>query len=122
MYATKAVLINPEAAIAIYTCPMHSQIQHAGPGTCPICGMALEPIVVSAELSPNHELADMTLRFWIGLVLTLPVFMLARGAHISAIMNPARNNATSPTQKEPPMLRNFFEFGERELWRCRSCR
>ena len=72
---------------AIYTCPMHPQIRQVGPGSCPICGMALEPVIVSAEAQPNHELADMTLRFWIGLALTLPVFILAMGGHVPAIMN-----------------------------------
>ena len=72
---------------AIYTCPMHPQIRQAGPGACPICGMALEPLVVTAEAQPNHELVDMTQRFWIGLVLTVPVFILSMGAHVTAIMN-----------------------------------
>ncbi|MEO9168367.1 MAG: HAD-IC family P-type ATPase, partial [Aestuariivirga sp.] len=71
---------------AIYTCPMHPQIRQVGPGSCPICGMALEPLVVTAEAQPNHELADMTRRFWIGLALTVPVFILSMGAHVPTIM------------------------------------
>jgi Cu+-exporting ATPase len=67
----------------IYTCPMHPQIRQIGPGSCPICGMALEPELVSADSGPNPELADMTRRFWIGLVLTLPVFALEMGAHLT---------------------------------------
>ncbi|WP_284943559.1 copper-transporting P-type ATPase [Acidisoma cladoniae] len=70
------------AANAIYTCPMHPQIRHNGPGNCPICGMTLEPVVVTSEAAPNLELRDMTRRFWIGLVLTLPVFILEMGSHI----------------------------------------
>ncbi len=66
----------------IYTCPMHPQIRQAGPGSCPICGMALEPEVASLENTPNPELADMTRRFWIGLVLALPVVVLEMGGHI----------------------------------------
>jgi Cu+-exporting ATPase len=66
----------------IYTCPMHPEIRQAGPGSCPICGMALEPELASAETGPNPELADMSRRFWIGLALTLPVFALEMGAHI----------------------------------------
>src|SRR4051812_38468556 len=66
----------------VYTCPMHPQIRQIGPGTCPICGMALEPLEITAEAAPNHELADMSRRFWIGLVLTLPVFILEMGSHI----------------------------------------
>src|SRR5688572_24000264 len=58
---------------AIYTCPMHPEIRQVGPGSCPICGMALEPLDATAEVGPNHELIDMTRRFWIGLVLSLPV-------------------------------------------------
>jgi P-type Cu+ transporter len=66
----------------IYTCPMHPEIRQIGPGSCPICGMALEPEMVSADTGPNPELIDMTRRFWIGLVLALPVFALEMGAHI----------------------------------------
>ena len=66
----------------IYTCPMHPQIRQEGPGTCPICGMALEPETVSLDDAPNPELADMTRRFWIGLALTIPVFFLEMGAHV----------------------------------------
>src|ERR1051326_5383080 len=61
----------------IYTCPMHPQIRQVGPGSCPICGMALEPVVATAEAGPNPELVDMTRRFWIGLVLSLPVLRSA---------------------------------------------
>ena len=66
----------------IYTCPMHPEIRQVGPGSCPICGMALEPVLVTADAAPNPELADMTCRFWIGLVLTLPVFALEMGGHL----------------------------------------
>jgi P-type Cu+ transporter len=67
----------------IYTCPMHPQIRQVGPGFCPICGMALEPELVSAEAAPNPELADMTRRFWVGLVLTFPVLALEMGGHLT---------------------------------------
>jgi P-type Cu+ transporter len=67
---------------AIYTCPMHAQIRQPGPGTCPICGMALEPVLASIETGISPELADMTRRFWFGLVLTLPVFILEMGGHL----------------------------------------
>lgn len=70
----------------IYTCPMHPEIRQVGPGSCPICGMALEPLVVSAEATPNVELADMTRRFWIGLVITLPVLALEMGGHLTGLM------------------------------------
>ena len=67
---------------AVYTCPMHPQVRQIGPGSCPICGMALEPAEVTADAGPNPELADMTRRFWIGLVLTVPVFVLEMGGHM----------------------------------------
>ncbi|MDR3496194.1 MAG: heavy metal translocating P-type ATPase [Ancalomicrobiaceae bacterium] len=67
---------------AIYTCPMHPEIRHVGPGTCPICGMALEPEVATAETGPNAELIDMTRRFWIALALAVPVFILEMGGHL----------------------------------------
>ena len=66
----------------IYTCPMHPQIRQVGPGACPICGMALEPETVTAETPANPELIDMTRRFWIGLVLAAPVFVLEMGRHL----------------------------------------
>jgi P-type Cu+ transporter len=72
----------PVPAGTIYTCPMHPEIRQEGPGSCPICGMALEPLLVSADSGPNPELADMTRRFWIGLALTLPVFALEMGQHL----------------------------------------
>jgi Cu+-exporting ATPase len=69
----------------IYTCPMHPEIRQLGPGACPICGMALEPEL--AEAGPNPELADMTRRFWIGLMLAAPVFVLEMGAHVVGAHN-----------------------------------
>jgi Cu+-exporting ATPase len=86
---------EPVAEGAIYTCPMHPQIRQVGPGSCPICGMALEPEIPGTETGPNQELVDMTRRFWIGLVLTLPVFTLEMGAHIVGAHNwvePALSN------------------------------
>jgi Cu+-exporting ATPase len=59
-----------------YTCPMHPEIVRDGPGSCPICGMALEPVTVSLEDEENPELVDMTRRFWTSLVLTIPVFAI----------------------------------------------
>ena len=75
----------PTPTGAIYTCPMHPQIRQAGPGACPICGMALEPEVASADDGPNAELADMTRRFWVGLVLALPVFVMEMGGHLTGL-------------------------------------
>ena len=75
----------PASAGTIYTCPMHPQIRQAGPGSCPICGMALEPVSAAAETGPSAELIDMTRRFWIGLALALPVFVLEMGAHVPGL-------------------------------------
>ncbi|HEY7845552.1 MAG TPA: heavy metal translocating P-type ATPase [Bradyrhizobium sp.] len=66
----------------VYTCPMHPEIRQVGPGTCPICGMALEPDVVSLDDTPNPELADMTRRFRIGAVLSVPPVVLEMGGHL----------------------------------------
>ena len=71
-----------EGEVTEYTCPMHPEIRQPGPGSCPICGMALEPVMITADTGPSHELADMTRRFWVGLVLALPVFVLAMGGHL----------------------------------------
>ncbi len=67
---------------AIYTCPMHPEIRQAGPGSCPICGMALEPELVTADTGPSEERIDMERRLWIGLGLAVPVVVLDMGAHL----------------------------------------
>ena len=66
-----------------YTCPMHPQVRQMGPGNCPICGMALEPVLATAEPGESPELRDMTKRFWIGSALTVPVFALEMGGHLT---------------------------------------
>jgi Cu+-exporting ATPase len=70
---------------SVYICPMHPQVRRNSPGTCPICGMTLEPVTAVAEVAPNQDLRDMTRRFWIGLILALPVFILEMGAHIPVL-------------------------------------
>jgi Cu+-exporting ATPase len=83
---------------ALYTCPMHPEIAQTGPGACPKCGMALEPLTITADQGPNPELVDMTRRFWIAAALGLPVFVLAmadmlgllRGLH-STVFVPGRD-------------------------------
>ena len=65
-----------------YTCPMHPQIRQLGPGHCPLCGMALEPVVATVEAAESPELRDMTQRLWIGTALTLPVFILEMSGHL----------------------------------------
>ncbi|MAC80845.1 MAG: copper-translocating P-type ATPase [Rhodobacteraceae bacterium] len=67
----------------VYTCPMHAQVRHPGPGSCPICGMGLEPETVSLEDDgPNPELVDFTRRMWVGAVLTVPLLVLAMGPFV----------------------------------------
>ncbi len=67
----------------IYTCPMHPQIRQEGPGNCPICGMTLEPEKPKTEIGGSAELADMTRRFWVALLLALPVVALEMGGHVT---------------------------------------
>ena len=93
----KAAEPVPEGTI--YTCPMHPQIRQVGPGACPICGMALEPEIASADSGPNPELADMTRRFWIGGVLALPAVVLEMGGHLVS-----GHNWVDPT------LSNYIQF------------
>jgi Cu+-exporting ATPase len=87
-YLAKEKSPEPEMpAGTIYTCPMHPEIRQVGPGTCPICGMALEPEVASLDSGPNPELADMTQRFWIGGLLSLPPVVLEMGGHLAGPHN-----------------------------------
>jgi Cu+-exporting ATPase len=76
--------LEPEVPVAStrteYTCPMHPEIVRSEPGSCPICGMALEPRMMSAAVEENPELRDMTRRFWVGVVLTLPLLGIAMGS------------------------------------------
>ena len=75
----------PAAEGVIYTCPMHPQIRQAGPGSCPICGMALEPAGVGEDTGPNPELMDMTRRLWIGAALAAPTMILEMGGHFPGL-------------------------------------
>jgi len=104
----QAAASEPAKPGSIYTCPMHPQIRQVGPGSCPICGMALEPVEATADAGPNHELADMTRRFWIGLALTLPVFILEMAA-----TSPASACTASSLPPPPP--------GFSSPWRRPSC-
>jgi Cu+-exporting ATPase len=79
-------LTGPSAALptdAIHTCPMHPEVRQQGPGACPICGMALEPLAVTGAEEVSPELVDMTRRFWISLALTIPLVVLAMAERLS---------------------------------------
>ncbi|HEX9462002.1 MAG TPA: heavy metal translocating P-type ATPase [Alphaproteobacteria bacterium] len=81
-YVSPAPVAPAAPAGTIYTCPMHPEIRQVGPGSCPICGMALEPADVTAETGPNPELVDMRRRLWVGLGLSVPVVGLEMGGHL----------------------------------------
>ena len=98
----------------IYTCPMHPQIRQSGPGHCPICGMTLEPGKASAEPAPNAELAEMTRRFWIALVLSAPVVALEMGGHVMRLpLSPALSNWIQFAFSTPVVLWAGWPFFQR---------
>ncbi|MBX3491703.1 MAG: copper-translocating P-type ATPase [Parvibaculum sp.] len=101
---------------AQWTCPMHPEIVRDGPGSCPICGMALEPMMPAAGNAPNPEYADMKRRFWIGLALALPVFMLEMGAHLAGLSHTVAqqtNNLMQMVLATPVVLWAGWPFFER---------
>ncbi|MGE8104529.1 copper-transporting P-type ATPase [Allorhizobium sp. NPDC080224] len=101
---------------SIYTCPMHPQIRQTEPGNCPICGMALEPEVANLETGPSPELADMTRRFWIGLVLSIPVIALEMAGHLTnlhMILGPQTSNWLQLVLATPVVLWSGWPFFER---------
>jgi Cu+-exporting ATPase len=88
--ADPAKYLKPKAEVpprpgVVYTCPMHPEIRRDKPGSCPICGMALEPMAVVEESGPSPELVDMTRRFWIGAALAVPLVLLEMGAHFPGL-------------------------------------
>ncbi len=101
---------------ATWTCPMHPEIVRDGPGSCPICGMALEPMVPTADAGPNPELRDMSRRFWVGLALALPVLALEMGRHIfnvDALVPPHINAWVQFALATPVVLWAGWPFFER---------
>jgi Cu+-exporting ATPase len=88
-YLSPASGPTPVIEGAIYTCPMHPEVQQVGPGHCPKCGMALEPMMPSLEEDDGHEWRAMSRRFWMLAALTLPVFLLAMGPHLFGWQLPA---------------------------------
>ncbi|MBD9375394.1 copper-translocating P-type ATPase [Rhizobium sp. ARZ01] len=105
----------------VYTCPMHPQIRQIGPGNCPICGMALEPVIATAESGPSEEYLDMRRRFWVGLVLSLPVLVLEMGAHLTnlhMLLGPQTSNWLQMILATPVVLWAgwpFFQRGRQSL-------
>jgi Cu+-exporting ATPase len=114
---------QPEPAApagTIYTCPMHPEVRQVGPGSCPICGMALEPEQVSLDDAPDPELIDMTRRFWIALALTIPVFVIEMGSHLGLmhLLPPLWSDWVSLVLSTPVVLwagAPFFVRGWRSL-------
>jgi len=106
----------PDAATE-WTCPMHPEIRRPGPGACPICGMALEPVTVSLDDGPSPELTDMTRRFWIGVALSLPVFLLEMGGHLFSslydVISPQASNWIQFVLATPVVLWAGWPFFER---------
>ncbi|MDE2464091.1 MAG: YHS domain-containing protein, partial [Alphaproteobacteria bacterium] len=97
----------------IYTCPMHPEIRQEGPGACPICGMALEPVTATTTSEPNHELADMRRRFWFALVLAVPVFILDMAgdiAHLRAIIGQGASDWIQFALATPVVLWSGWPF------------
>ena len=102
----------------IYTCPMHPEIRQVGPGSCPICGMALEPETVSLEDGPDPELVDMTRRFWVSALFTLPLFAYAMsdmvpGISFDRLIEPARAQWAQLALATPVVLWGGWPFFER---------
>jgi len=113
-----AAPVDPVPEGTVWTCPMHPEVRQDHPGPCPICGMALEPELVSADTGPSAELLDMTRRFWIALVLTLPVFVLEMGSHLFPALHhlvPMRLSAWAQFALATPVVLwaglPFFERG-----------
>ncbi len=105
----------PEEGI-IYTCPMHPQVRQIGPGNCPICGMALEPEVATLATGPSPELLDMSRRFWIGLVLSIPVLGLEMGGHLTnlhMLLGPKTSNWLQMALATPVVLWAGWPFFQR---------
>jgi Cu+-exporting ATPase len=108
--------IEPVPEGAIWTCPMHPEVQQPGPGSCPICGMALEPMTPTLSDGPSSEYTDMKRRFVIGLVLALPVVALEMGGHMTGLRHLLDGNVANLIQMAlatPVVLWAGWPFFER---------
>lgn len=115
LVAEKSPVSDPTEGV-IYTCPMHPQVRQIGPGNCPICGMTLEPEVVTIETGPSAEYLDMRRRFWIGLVLSVPVLLLEMGGHLTnlhMVLGAQTSNWIQLVLATPVVLWAGFPFFDR---------
>lgn len=99
---------------SMYVCPMHPAIHQSGPGSCPICGMALEPEISKIALAPNPEYVDMKSRFWIALIMTIPVFAIAMSEHfLNQWLSPHILNWTQFLLATPVVIWGGWPFFQR---------
>ena len=119
-----AAVVGAQPAGVKYTCPMDPQIVRDGPGTCPICGMALEPMVPTTDAGPSPELTDFTRRLAIGTILTVPLAILAMGAHlglpIDSWISPRTGQLVEMVLSAPVVLWCGWPFLERGWQSIRS--
>jgi P-type Cu+ transporter len=118
-------VISSTSSDAIYTCPMHPEIRQKGQGTCPICGMALEPEEVTLTDEPNHELMDMTKRFWVSSALAVPLLLIAMSEMISGLslfekISPQTMSLLQFVLATPVVLWGGWPFFERGVASIRS--
>ncbi|PJI40843.1 MAG: copper-translocating P-type ATPase [Rhizobium sp.] len=112
----KPVTNGAAAEGTIYTCPMHPQVRQIGPGNCPICGMTLEPETPEVATGPSAEYIDMSRRFWVGLILSLPVLALEMGGHLTnlhMVLGPQTSNWIQLVLATPVVLWAGWPFFKR---------
>src|SRR5918993_408003 len=110
---TVGVTVKPVPEGTIYTCPMHPEVRQVGPGSCPSCGIALEPLLASSDSGPNEELIDFTRRFWIGAALAVPVIILEMGGHLIGLdhlVSPQTSNWIQMILATPVVLWSGWPF------------
>jgi P-type Cu+ transporter len=113
-HARRTTTAIPASKSARYTCPMHPQIVQIGPGTCPICGMALEPMDVFAEVEADPEYDSMRLRFWISAALSLPLLLLSMFGEVLAVhLSPNIRNGIEFLLATPVVLWGGWPFFQR---------
>ncbi|MCB1042262.1 MAG: copper-translocating P-type ATPase [Acidobacteria bacterium] len=108
-------VVSGVGATTEYTCPMHPEVRQMGPGSCPKCGMALEPVIPTEETHGDPELIDFTRRFWIGLLLTVPIFVTEMSAHLFHIhlVTPQQSQWLQLILATPVVLYSGWPFFER---------